>query len=77
MRSAHRWMISRSDLVGLRTWRDSRAALIDHLRDDPNKPNCDAPPPDGWGATPHQQPASRSPRPLATGQRPPFDPEAT
>ena len=67
----------RSDLVGLRTWRDPRTALIDHLRDDPLKPNRYAPPPGGWGATPNQHPASSSPRPLAAGERPPFDAEAT
>jgi len=67
----------RSDLAGLRTWRDPRTALIDHLRDDPIKPNRYAPPPAGWGATPNPQPASPSPRPLAAGERPPFDAEAT
>ncbi len=67
----------RSDLAGVRTWRDPRSALINHLRDDPIKPNHYAPPPGGWRPTPHHQPARPPPQPLAVGERPPFDPDAT
>lgn len=66
----------RSDLAGGRAWRDPRSAVIDHLRDAPIKPNQYAPPPGGWRPTPHQ-PASPPPWPLAVGERPPFDPDAT
>ncbi|HZD13675.1 MAG TPA: Sec-independent protein translocase TatB, partial [Pseudonocardiaceae bacterium] len=68
----------RRDLAGVRTWRDPRSVLIDHLRDDPIKPNPYPSRPGGWRPTSHQQPASPSPpRPLAVGERPPFDPDAT
>ena len=62
-------------LSGLRAWRDPRAAVIGHLREDPITPGRYAPRPDGWEAAPNQQPASRAP--LGTGQRPPIDPDAT
>lgn len=75
----------RSELGGLRTWRNPRAALLHHLSDDPIAPfrypppltPFRYPPPlSSWEPTPHQQPDSSSP-PLAAGERPPIDPEAT
>ncbi|MBV9164454.1 MAG: twin-arginine translocase TatA/TatE family subunit [Pseudonocardiales bacterium] len=72
----------RSELGGLRTWRNPRTALLRHLRDDPIAP-FRYPPPldsweplDNWEPIAHQQPDS-SPLPLAAGERPPIDPEAT
>ncbi|HWR47880.1 MAG TPA: twin-arginine translocase TatA/TatE family subunit [Pseudonocardiaceae bacterium] len=66
----------RSDLAGLRGWRDPRAALFRHLRDDPFPPYRYPPPlPEDWEPTLPPQPAS--PRPLAPGERPPIDPDAT
>lgn len=69
----------RSDLAGLRSWRDPRAALLRHLRDDPIPPYRYPPLlpelPEDWKPIPHQQPAG--PPPLAPGERPPFDPDAT
>ncbi|HZD15821.1 MAG TPA: twin-arginine translocase TatA/TatE family subunit [Pseudonocardiaceae bacterium] len=67
----------RSDLAGLRTWRDPRAALLHHLRDDPTTPHRYPPPPGEWEPTPNQQPASPPPQPLAAGERPPIDPDTT
>jgi sec-independent protein translocase protein TatB len=64
----------RSDLASLRTWRDPRTALLHHLRDDPAPPHRH---PDGWKPTPNLQPTNPPPPPLATGQRPPIDPDAT
>jgi sec-independent protein translocase protein TatB len=67
----------RSDLAGLRTWRDPRAALLHHLRDDPFTPHPYSSPPAHWEPTPNRQPASPPPQPLAAGERRPFDLEAT
>ena len=64
----------RSDLTGWRTWRDPRTALLHHLGDDPIPPHHH---PDGWKPTPHLQPANPPPQPLATGERPPIDTDAT
>jgi sec-independent protein translocase protein TatB len=66
----------RSELGGLRTWRNPRAALLRHLGDDPITPFRYAPPLGNWEPTPYQQPDS-SPPTLAAGERPPIDPEAT
>jgi sec-independent protein translocase protein TatB len=66
----------RSDLAGMRSWRDPRAALLRHLRDDPFPPYRYPPLlPEDWEPTPPQQPAS--PPPLAPGERPPIDLDAT
>ena len=67
----------RSDLAGLRTWPDPRAAVLHHLTDDPITPHCYPPPSEGWEPTPDQQPVSPPPRPLAAGERPPIDTDAT
>jgi sec-independent protein translocase protein TatB len=67
----------RSDLAGLRTWRDPRAAALGHLTDDPITPHRYPLPSDGWEPTPNQQPVSPPPRPLAAGERPPIDTDAT
>jgi sec-independent protein translocase protein TatB len=68
----------RSDLTGLRAWRDPRAALLHHLCDDPTTPHHDPPPPAGdWDPTPQRQPVNPPPRPLAAGERPPIDTDAT
>lgn len=64
----------RSDLASWRTWRDPRTALLHHLRDDPTTPHRY---PGGWAPTPNPQPANPPPRPLATGERPPIDPDTT
>ncbi|MGH3772178.1 MAG: twin-arginine translocase TatA/TatE family subunit [Pseudonocardiaceae bacterium] len=71
----------RSDLGGMRGWRDPRTALLRHLRDDPITPYR-YPPPQGswkelldWEPTLNQQPAR--PLPLAVGERPPIDTDAT
>jgi sec-independent protein translocase protein TatB len=73
----------RSDLAGMRNWRNPRAALLRHLRDDPFSRDDLFPPyryppllPEGWEPTPPPQPASPPP-PLAPGERPPIDPDAT
>ncbi|MEO7195489.1 MAG: Sec-independent protein translocase protein TatB [Pseudonocardiaceae bacterium] len=72
----------RSNLGGLGNWRNPRAALLSHLRDDPIAPYRFPPPPGSWDdlvnwePTPLQQPAL-PPLPLAVGERPPIDPEAT
>lgn len=67
----------RSDLAGFRTWRDPRAAVIHHLLDDPIGPHR-YPPPAGGGDPPaNQQPIGSPSRPLATGERPPIDTDAT
>ncbi|MGH3784414.1 MAG: twin-arginine translocase TatA/TatE family subunit [Pseudonocardiaceae bacterium] len=60
---------------GLRAWRDPRAAVIRHLREDPTTPSLYPPPPGAWEQTPNRQPAS-SPL-LGAGERPPIDPDAT
>lgn len=68
----------RTDWTDLRTWRDPRAALIHHLRDDPITTNRYSPPASGsWPPLPHQQSANPRPRQLAAAERPPFDPDAT
>jgi sec-independent protein translocase protein TatB len=67
----------RSDLAGLRTWRDPRAAVRHHLTDDLTTPHRYPPPSDGWEPTPNQQPVSPPQRPLAAGERPPIDTDAT
>jgi sec-independent protein translocase protein TatB len=66
----------RSELGGLRTWRNPRTALLRHLGDDPITPFRYPPPLGDWEPTPYQQPDS-SPPTLAAGERPPIDPEAT
>ncbi|MBV8538997.1 MAG: twin-arginine translocase TatA/TatE family subunit [Pseudonocardiales bacterium] len=72
----------RSNLGSMRSWRDPRSALLRHLRDDPITPYRYPPPPGSWEElvnwepTPNQQPAI-PPLPLAVGERPPIDPEAT
>jgi sec-independent protein translocase protein TatB len=66
----------RSELGGLRTWRNPRAALLRHLSDDPIAPYRYPPPLDGWEPTLSRHPLLPSP-PLAPGERPPIDPDAT
>ena len=72
----------RSDLAGLRTWRNPRSALLRHLRDDPiapyrYPPPLDyLPPLDGWEPSPDYQ-LTVPPIPLAAGEQPPIDPDAT
>jgi sec-independent protein translocase protein TatB len=78
----------RSDLAGLRTWRNPRSALLRHLRDDPIAPYRypppldylppldDLPPLDGWKPTSDYQ-LTVPPIPLAAGEQPPIDPDAT
>jgi sec-independent protein translocase protein TatB len=73
----------RSDLAGLRSWRNPRTALLRHLRDDPFPP-YHYPPllPEDWEPTLPTQPArptqpASPPPPLAPGERPPIDPDAT
>jgi sec-independent protein translocase protein TatB len=67
----------RSELGGLRTWRNPRSALLRHLRDDdPIAPYRYPPPLDGWEPTLTKYPLGPPP-PLAPGERPPFDPDAT
>jgi sec-independent protein translocase protein TatB len=65
----------RSDLAGLRTWRNPRTALLRHLRDDPIPPYY-PPLPDSWELPSHKRLAGPSP-PLVPGERPPIDPDAT
>lgn len=67
----------RSDLAGLQTRRDPRAAVLGHLTDDPITPHRYPSPSEGWEPTPNQQPVRPSPRPLAAGERPPIDTDAT
>jgi sec-independent protein translocase protein TatB len=67
----------RSELGSLRTWRNPRAALFRHLSDDPVLPFRYPPRLGNWEPTPYQQPDSSPPSPLAAGERPPIDPEAT
>jgi sec-independent protein translocase protein TatB len=78
----------RSELSGLRTWRNPRSALLRHLRDDPIPPFPYPSSLDGWEPTPRWEPPHRgesppdlqptSPPPkLAAGERPPIDLEAT
>ncbi|PZS19685.1 MAG: Sec-independent protein translocase TatB [Pseudonocardiales bacterium] len=64
-----------SGLSGLRTWRDPRAAVMRHLREEPTTPGRYPPRPDGWEPTSDQQPASAAP--LGAGERPPIDPDTT
>jgi sec-independent protein translocase protein TatB len=66
----------RSDLAGWSTWHDPRAALHHHLRDAITS-HAYPPPPSGWEPAPNPQPDSPLPRPLAAGERPPIDPNAT
>ncbi|MGB6162226.1 MAG: twin-arginine translocase TatA/TatE family subunit [Pseudonocardiaceae bacterium] len=66
----------RSELGGLRTWRNPRAALLRHLSDDPIAPYRYPPPLDGWEPTLNKYPVG-PPLPLAPGERPPIDPDAT
>lgn len=78
----------RSNLGGLRSWRDPRSALLRHLRDDPIAPYPYPPPTSSWEELinweppPHPQPVIPAlpplpPLPLAVGERPPIDLEAT
>jgi sec-independent protein translocase protein TatB len=66
----------RSELTGLRTWRNPRSALLRHLRDDPLPPLPYPSSLDSWEPTPDLQPTG-PPSQLAAGERPPIDPEAT
>ncbi|MGH3843238.1 MAG: twin-arginine translocase TatA/TatE family subunit [Pseudonocardiaceae bacterium] len=62
-------------LSGLRGWRDPRAAVIRHLREDLTPPGHYPLRPGGGEPTPNQQPASAAS--VGAGARPPFDPDAT
>jgi sec-independent protein translocase protein TatB len=48
----------RSDLTGLRTWRDPRAGLFHHLTDDPITPDRYPPPSGVWEPIANQQPSA-------------------
>jgi sec-independent protein translocase protein TatB len=78
----------RSELSGLRTWRNPRSALLRHLHDDPLPPFPYPSSLDSWEPTPPWEPShgrestpelqpTRPPSQLAAGERPPIDPEAT
>lgn len=64
-----------SGLLGLRAWRDPRAAVTRHLREEPTTPGRYPPRPGGSEPTSDQQPLSAAP--LGPGERPPIDPDAT
>ena len=68
----------RTDWTHLRTWRDPRAALIHHLRDDPiTRDDYPFSANGGWPAVPNVQSPTPVPQQLAAGERPPIDPDAT
>jgi sec-independent protein translocase protein TatB len=78
----------RSELSGLRAWRNPRSVLLRHLRDDPLPPFPYPTSLDSWEPTPRWEPPNggesppdlqptRPPPQLAAGERPPIDPEAT
>jgi sec-independent protein translocase protein TatB len=78
----------RSELSGLRSWRNPRSALLHHLGDDPVPPFPYLSSLDDWkptlrpesahdGESPFDLHPTSPPPKLAAGERPPVDPEAT